>query len=437
MIKRQLKLRYFISIVGFVVFFSISYDATAQPVGTGRSVGLVAAGSGMMYGTNAAGWNPANLGMKENPRFTISLPTVGFSFGNNSFTPKYISETFVEGDTLFDDDKLDIIGNLDSDGFKLFPQMGIPLFGISFLEYAFNVDLHFHSFINVPADLFEMILYGPQTDQYYDLSKIDSEAEAYVTYSLSAAKNLTPPDFFNEFSVGATFKYFSGYGYGSVDEREGKILLTDDNIEVDGRYKLLYTFSDDGSLVGDGVGLDLAFAGRTVYEDIYVGVTIGNLIGNLSWTDAEYTERTFFHDGPIDIESIEDEDYLDSLITQSTVKSFAPDFITPLPRYILFSASKPMLTDWMDFHFGWYQGLNESSAHNRMPKLSFGTEISYFSFLPVRLGLSFGGLEKFQVATGFGIDVPGWKMDFGFAWQRGLFFGAEGLTIGFSNTFGG
>mgnify|MGYP002725631285 CR=1 FL=1 len=398
---------------------------------TGKAVGLASAGSGMMYGSNAAGWNPANLGMKDNPNFTMSLFSMGFSFGNNSFTPEYISETFVEGDTLFDEDKQDIIGKLDSDGFKLFPQMGIPVFGLSILDYAFNVDFHGHSYINFPADIFEMVFYGPLVDQNYDLGKFDASGEAYTTISFSAAKSLTPPQLLNELSVGATFKYILGNVYGGLDHAEGSILTTDDNLHADGKFQLINSTS------GDGVGLDLSVAGITTYNDIYVGMTFGNLIGSLNWTEAEMNEFTFFHDGPIDLDSVQDKDYIDSLFVTTDTTYDADDFESTVPKYILFSASKSMIYDWMDFHFGWYQGLNDSPAHSTTPRLSFATEVNYLSFLPLRFGVSFGGLEKTQFTTGLGLDVPGWNMDFGFAWQRGLFFGAEGLSIGFSNTFGG
>lgn len=418
-------------VLAFTLLFVLTIDLTAQPINNGRTVGLAAAGSGMMYGANAAGWNAANLGMKDNPNFSMSLLSMGFSFGNNSFTPEYISDSFIEGDTLFDEDKQDIIGKLDSDGLKLFPQIGIPIFGISVLDYALNVDFHGHSFIQFPTDIFEMALYGPQVDEYYDLSKFNASGEGYTTVSLSAAKSLTPPEFLNELSVGATFKFISGNGYGGIDEASGKILVSHDNLETDGAFKLIHSTS------GDGVGLDLSVASRTAFEDIYVGLTLGNLIGEIRWTDAEIDEFTFFHEGAINMEKIQDKGYIDSLFTDSDTTYAAADFTTSMPRYVLLSASKQLLTDWTDFYFSWYQGLNDSPAHNTTPKISVATEISYISFLPLRLGMSFGGLEKTVLSTGFGIDIPSWKMDFGFAWQRGLFFGAEGLSIGFSNTFGG
>jgi len=417
--------------VTFVLMIMSTTNTIAQPNLTGRSIGLAGAGSGMMYGSHAAGWNPANLGLKDNPGFTASFMSMGFSFGNNSFTPEYISETFVEGDTLFDADKQDILSNLDSDGFKLFPQVGIPILGISFIDYAFNVDFYGHSFVQFPADIFEMALYGPQVDENYDLSNFDAEGEGYLTFGLSAAKSFTPPDYFNELSVGATFKYIYGAAYGGLDDADGYILITNENLHTEGNFKMIH------STKGDGVGLDLAVAGRTAYQDIYFGLTLGNLIGDINWTEAEIDEFSFFHDGPIDLSKIQKKEYIDSLFTDSDTTYAASDFTTSLPMYIMLSASATMLTDWTDFHFGLYQGLNDSPAHNTTPKLSFGTELNYFSFLPVRFGISFGGLEKFQFSTGFGLDVPGWNMDFGFAWQRGLFLGVEGLTIGFTNTFGG
>ena len=73
-----------------------------------------------MYGSQAIGWNPANLGLHENPASSLTLLSFSTSLGNNAFSPKYIGNTFVEGDTLDHAKIEDILGKMSASKLKLY-----------------------------------------------------------------------------------------------------------------------------------------------------------------------------------------------------------------------------------------------------------------------------------------------------------------------------
>jgi len=399
---------------------------------TGRSISMANSCGAEMYGVQAVGWNPANLGLKGNPGSSLYFPiSFSASFINNSFTPQYIADTFVEGDTLFDEDKADIISKMNVDDFKVHARVGVPVFGVSVNAFAFNVDVHAFGRIGLPSDLLEMALTGPVVDEIYDLSDVESEAMAYAAASLTFAKALTSPKFLNELSVGATFKYIYGGAYGLLDKHEGQLQITHETIDAYGMFRYLY------SLRGDGVGLDLGASGRIKPVDMYCGLTFGNIVGNINWTEVEAGEFDFSRVSGIHIDSLTDEDYWKNFFSNSDTTYKTGDISSPLPRYFLLSAEKSFLDDKVDVHFSWYQGMNKSPAHSTTPKISFGTELHYLKVLPLRFGIGLGGVEKSEFALGFGLNRPTWQMNFGWAWQQGIALGAKGFSIAITNYFGG
>ncbi|MBT7617084.1 MAG: hypothetical protein HN590_07370 [Calditrichaeota bacterium] len=427
-----MKKRFNIFSIALITLFLLSTSIYAQPMKTGRALGLAGASGGAMFGVQAPGWNPANLGLSSNPTYSFYLPlSGGGSFGNNAFSPEYLTETFVKGAYLDDPKKLEILGKMEADDFKLYSYSGVPIFGVSVNSHSFNIESFVFLDTKIPRDIFDLILSGNDTTKSYNLSDVDSEVIGYATASYSIAKAFSSPHhLLREFSLGATFKYIYGIAGGVLDKHEGHILINNETIDASGNFRYLL------SEKGDGVGLDLGAAGVIDPIDTYVGLTIGNLIGNISWTETEANQIEFSHQGGVEIDSLMETDYWKRFFNDSDTTFDAGDFDTPLPRYFLLSGQKTFLDDNVDVFLSWYQGLNESSGHSRIPKVSAGTELTYVKFMPIRFGLGLGGIESTQYSFGFGFNTPAWQMNIGMSWERGFAFGAEGMSFSLTNYFG-
>lgn len=420
-----------ILIIALLVSVVFSGLAEAQPMNTGRNKALGSAAMGAMFGVRAPSWNPANLGFMGNPEFSLYAPgSFAFSFGNNSFTPQYITDTFVEGDTLYEADKEEIIGKLDADRFGVFTAINIPVFAFSIKNFALNIDTHTYGKVELPADLIKMALTGPVAETYYDLGNVSEEFMGYGTLALSLAKPLTPPEDFSEFALGMSFKYFYGAAYSVLEQHEGHILIDYDVVDAAG------IFVNKLSTRGDGVGLDLAAAG--IYEpyDLYLGLTLGNIIGTINWTDVETQEFSFDKLDGVNQDSLSNPDYWKHFFNSADTTYESGDISSAAPMFIMLSAARNYSHDNIRLFASYYQGLNESPAHSYKPRLSFGSEFYHLKVLPLRLGLVLGGLQTLEFTSGFGVNLPGANLDFGFSWQRGLFLGAEGFSANFSYYFG-
>jgi len=408
----------------------LSNSLYAQAMRTGRSVAVAESGTMAMYGANAVGWNAANLGLKANPVSSLVFASFGMSLGNNAFSPQYISDNFVEGDTLDDAQKNDILSQMDADQLRIYALIGIPAFGLSISHYALNVDAHILATAAIPADIFELALTGPKVGVFYDLSTVEEASMAYVTSSLSAAQPLSAIPFTQEFSVGASFKYVKGLAYGELEHKEGMFQVNQQTLHAEGYFRTLT------STLGDGVAMDLATAAKLNYRDIYVGLTLGNLIGDITWEDVEASENRFYRNDGLSVDSLTKKDYWRNFMTESDTTYSYGSVKTPLPRYMIIAADLPYMSGKGDLFLSYFQGLNDAPGQNTTPRIGFGTEFRWIPILPLRVGMAVGGIEGSMYSAGFGLRLLGYQMNFGAAWQRGILAGAEGFSIGISNYFG-
>ncbi len=413
------------------LFLLVSYGTLfAQSVRTGRSVGVAESGAMGMYGANAAGWNPANLGLKANPVTSLVFASFSVSLGNNAFSPQYISDTFVEGDTLDNTQIKDILSQMDADQLRIYALVGVPVFGLSISHYALNVDAHVLATAAIPADIFELVMTGPVVNVPYDLSTVDESSVAYVTTSLSAAQPLSTIPFTQEFSVGASFKYIKGLAYGELEHKEGMLQITQETLHAEGFFRTL------SSTMGDGVGLDLAAVSKLNYRDIYLGLTLGNVIGDITWEDVEASEVRFYRNNGLSVDSLTKTDYWKHFMTNTDTTYDFGSVKTPLSRYMILAADLPYMNGRGDLFVSYYQGFNDAPGQSTTPRIAVGTEFRWIPVLPLRAGIAMGGIEGSMYSAGFGLRLLGYQMNIGAAWQRGFLTNAEGFSFAITNYIG-
>lgn len=402
-------------------------DGDAQTLNTGRSLSLAKSNPLNMYGVHAVSWNPANLGLDNSPAFSMRFPSLSLTVGNNAFNPQYFSDTFVEDKFLYQEDKDEILSKVSAEKWDLYGYAGLPIFGVSNGPVAFNLDLHTAGNATIPKDVLVMALNGWVKDETYNFDKVDEKAMIYSTVSLSAAKamdySFTP--LITKLSLGVTFKYIFGYYYGNLERHEAYQVVSDEKIDTKG------TFHYRNSKEGDGVGLDLGAVGYLPDIDSFVGLTLGNVIGDIHWTGVKVTETTYeLHDG-LDINHITDPEYYDTLFHKKDTTLIGESFRAPLPTYFMLSASKPLIIfdKESNLYISYYQGLNHAMGHSTTPRLALGSEWEIIPLLPIRFGISFGGIEESVYSGGFGLNLKYFHLNFGASWQRGLLADAEGFSL--------
>jgi len=425
----------------FIFSFAILIPSLSfsQPGIGARSMGLAGAYHGMARGADAGLWNPANLALPDHPAVTVEFLSFGIAMGNNSidltlYNDYMSTDYFVTDTTIWDDQaKNAIIGYFDDD---LIIQERMQMTPLAFSTGQFALSINNFAFTNlqIPQNLIVIPLKGLSTEPI-PLNTADGEGIVGSQIALSLAKVLHPDlELIKFLSVGASFKYFMGHSYFNINETEGYIQSSADSLRINGSYVLQLSapFEDVGSY-GDGVGLDVGACAK-ISDELTFGFSMLNLIGTINFSEVEnrYTE-IFYNEPGLNIDNFNNfGDFIQGVQDDSVYEyryMTAEKYV--MPKRMIFSANYKY-NWWLTMEADYQQGLNETAGNSRIPRMSFGTQIKYLSFLPLRFGISLGGEQKALYGLGFGIDLKYYKLDLGFASQRGLFEKSKGVNFAIS-----
>ncbi len=404
-----------------------------------RSMGMAGAYQGMSRGAEVSLWNPANLALPDGPRMSVDLLGVAMNLGNNSFSLSlyndYFSENYFDEHESWDEAaKNTIIGEIPSGGLKVYNRLQITSLAFSYEQYALALNTFCYADGQLPQDLLEVPLQGLGTEPV-NLTDIEGEAIFGTEIVLSGSRMLHPDwDWLEYLTVGASFKYFIGHAYATLDEAGGVIISNPDTIAVNGNYKafLVAPFDDKGK-TGRGVGLDLGSAAK-INEKLTVGLSIHNFFGSIHFDGAEeYLGSFAFNEKGLNQDEFDNfGDYLDSVaVDNDTSFASGEDLSYALPKSFTLSGTyrlNPKITVEADYQ----QGLNNTAGGTTTPRLAAGAEARFLSSLPIRFGFALGGIQGTTLAFGFGLDLKAYQLDFGFAYQRGLFYGSKGINFALS-----
>gem|GEM_PF-1369506 len=440
-----------IIIISPVLLFSSNLQA--QVGLNARSMGMAGAYGSMARGSEAVIWNPAILGFPSQeehksfpephkywpkaPRFSADFASMGMSIGNNSLNldlyNQYFSKSYFERNEIWDNSaKSAIISAFDND-FSGFGNLQATALAISYQKFAFSVSSFLYSNIELPQNLLVAPLQGLGSAPL-PIDNTGGEMIFGTEIAMSTSKVLYEWDFFDYFSLGATFKYFLGHAYAKLDQTSGTVISNEDTLAVNGSYRLLAAIPfDDRGKSGDGVGLDLG-AAAIAGEKLVLGLTLSNLVGSINFGEVEeQTGGIALNESGIDVDYLNDlGGYIDSIAVTSDTTYISAEIIKyMMPKALLLSANYRILP-WIIVEADYHQGLNKTAGGTTTPRLALGTEISYMKFLPLRFGLAAGGLQGFTIAAGLGLKIGSFQLDFAVAGQRGLFNSSKGVNFALS-----
>lgn len=417
-----------------------------------RSMGMAGAYASIARGCEVVRWNPANLGFPTKadfkrmstprplwpkaPFMSFELASLGWSIGNNSLNldlyDKYFTKTYFDTHEMWDNSaKSNIVGAFENDlrGFSNIQFTGIAA---SYKQFAFAVTGFSYTTLSIPQSLITIPLQGLTTEPLP--LDFEGEAVAGMEIALSTSKVLYEWDFFDYFSLGATFKYFLGQAYAKIDQADGTLLSSDDSLAVNGFYKAYVAapMADKGK-GGDGVGLDLG-AAAMMGDKLTLGFVFTNLVGSINFGElVEYQGSISLNEPGLNQQEFDNMgNYLDSIAVTSDTSFTSGDVVVyKLPKNLIFSANY-RLNRKVDFEVDYTQGLINTAGGTTTPRISLGTELSYVKFLPLRFGFALGGVQGTTYACGFGLKLGSFQLDFAMAGQRGLFNGSKGINFAIS-----
>ena len=376
-----------------------------QAVGMGGNYTALARGFG------AVNWNPAGLGMPDNPRFSLALLPLVTTGGLDPVTPSHFAE--YDGQVIPDEVKrewLQLIHDAGGETGSLAADVTYLAFSIG--RIGIQASTSVRSRVNVAPDVAEVFLFGnggfsgePGT---YDLggSNFDIAGTSAVaaSFAVPLSLRLGPlPD--QHFSLGATVTYTVG-NFLALGQEENSS-LSSSPLEVHVRFPVIQTAmaGDSASFEpaeldnGRGMGLDLGAAWQGGIFS--AGVVVRNVINTFEWDLAKLqyrsgeatwtadTSYTSFEEAPIEqapaalLERIHD------------LYEFSPVMSAGAAARIL-----PFLTLTGELRHAVKENLDVGARNH----VGVGAELRILPILPLRAGVSLvsGG---YQLSGGLGLKL--------------------------------
>lgn len=374
---------------------------------TARGIGMGGAYTALARGYHAQAWNPANLGLPDNSKFSFTFISVGARVRNNSFT-KGLWDKYVYGDgdgvhwTQQDID--DILSHIPDSGFDMDVGASVKTLSFSVGRFALSFGADVMSFIRLDKTLFELPLKGNELGKTYNLQNVEGIGVGIGTASLSWGQPIQV-NFADVLALGATAHLLYAAGYSNVDRAVASFKTADYGFDVDWDYEVSYAY-----LGKIGLGLDAGLAAQ-FGEKWTVSLGLANVLGSLSWPDSVYKEIGYGIGDSLSVFSLSEDDDEDALEDTSWSVERAGLLSTRLPTILRFGIAYregPILLT-----ADYCQGFKDGAWACTKPQFAVGTEWSGLKWLPLRLGVVMGGRIGFGTSFGFGFRPGGFVLDVG------------------------
>jgi len=369
-----------------------------------RSLGLAGSFTTLASGVEAPFWNPANLGLPENPGFSFNLFSLGAKFGNNSFSVKDYNH--YNGKFLVESDKQEILSSIPRTGLDLNLDLEASAVGFSWRQFAVTSQLTGASFLTLPREPFELVLLGNKLDQSIIVDQANSEACAYFSLVFSHGRRILRIKE-KEIYAGINLKWIRGMAYQRTAKAQADFITRETEIEGGANFVSLQAMG------GKGYAVDFGLASHL--DDKYtLGLFVLNPLSRIKWNKEAEKKGYEIAVNSFTLESSNN----DSVVREDNYTEELSSFHTHLSPVMSFGLSRT--TSRLVLAVGWEQGFKNCAGSSKNPRLSCGFEYYLLSWLPLRSGISLGGKEGFLFAGGLGIDLGSSHLDFGLSTQNAL-----------------
>ncbi len=376
----------------------------AQGNASSAAAGMGGNYTAMARNFNAAAWNPANLGLDGNSRFSLALsPQFGGGTGPVTFADLAEYEGVVVP-TAVRNGWLQKIA--DNDGQHLGGDIDVTPLALSIGPVALSATTSVRANGSMPGAVAELLLFGNagRTGSPADYTFGDLAIDANATTTIAAAygRKLASVPLLGDFAVGVTGKYIMGHGMASM--RDNGSTVTSDPLEVNLDAPMVLT--DTGSYTnGSGLGLDIGAA--WVVGDFRAGAVVHDIINTFAWdTDNLYympVRATFDeNDSDSDIEEILPLSAAPAALREELTARVNDTKVQPTLSLGGAYTGLPFLTLAADVR----QRFGDGIELGPKTQVGAGAELRIIPFVPLRAGLTAltGGM-RYSAGIGFEFGV--------------------------------
>jgi hypothetical protein len=383
-----------VALVGAPALALAQGNASAAASGMGDNY------TAMARNFNAPAWNPANLGLPGNSRFSIALsPNV--ALGTGPVTLKDMKD--YGGLVVPVSVRNDWLARIaDNGGQNIGGEVNVTPLAFSIGSVALSATTTLRADGALPAAVAELLLFGNagRTGSAQDYQLGDLALDGNVTSTLAGSYGrrfgIVPV---GEFSLGVTGKYIVGHGLASMRDNGSNITSNPVAVNLDAPVVLTDTGTFNN---GSGFGIDVGAAWKI--GNLQAGATIKNVINTFAWN----TDRLYY----IPVKATFDQNNSDSKVDSILPLSSAPVALQDeLTKRVESATAKPSLAlgvAWtglsrLTIAGDIRQRFGDGLELGPKTQIGVGAELRLIPFIPLRAGVTSltGGM---RYSGGFGLE---------------------------------
>jgi hypothetical protein len=446
-------------LLALVMIVATATDASAFNQVHARQLSMGGAAATTFRGTQVIGWNPGLLALRDNPKFSFSMPlltpNLGLRLSNDFISLDEINTYFTPDKFLTEQDKDDLLNEMTGESWDFYIDGYVPLFAMSFQTkfamLALSADMGVSSDWRFSKQFVEMAFKGNGLDyigQERDFSDTDmrfnSATRIGLTFARGFDKAFRDVEWIDEVTFGFTAGYLFGHGYGDVVDGSMTLFYDVGQFSSSGLMKVVNAGSvGNGDSLnvdlfdGNGVGLDMGVAAKILDGRGTVGISIINLLGTIRYSNSQLRYYSFDTDAPLPLDGslTNPEQFIDKNFEM--VDSLTEDYgavDVELPRVLHLNGGLD-IGNSLHVATNLRATLNDAPGGKQSVRFGGGVQYSGVPVLPMRLGASVGGRGGFSYGVGFGLHLGWWHTDIGWAWERGFLNSANGLHMAINSVF--
>ena len=381
---------------------------------------------------NAVAWNPANLGLPGNSRFSIAYsPQVGMGTGPitlqdlNDYAgivvPQSVREAWMQKVT-------------DNGGQNLSGDINITPLALSVGPFAFSATTTIRVNGDLPPAVAELLLFGNAgrtgVAQDYTLSDLALDGNATTTFGLAYGRRV-PLVPIGDLAIGFTGKYMIGHGMASM--RDNGSTITSNPVQVMIDAPIVVTDTAEFMNNGSGFGLDVGATWQL--GNLRTSAVVHDIFSTFAWkTDNLYympVQATFDQDSSTSA--------VDELLPLSSASPALQDELRARIEDTQVTPTLALGVAWTGFRrvtlaADLRQRFGDGIELGPQTQLGIGAELRLIPFIPLRAGITTLG-EGMRYSGGLGLEFGVFNLQ-----AAAMVMAAEGRNdtgFGLTMSFGG
>lgn len=380
-------------------------------------------------GPQCALTNPAFLAESTPTRTGIEIAGAGVTASNNSFSVQFWNSRIATNRFWSSSDTRAILNRIPSRGLSVQADVGVPVLGARYRNFAFNADAIAAVHAKVPKGVAEIALVGCKLGNDYSLNDLVGQSLVMSDASVSYGR-IIPQDYLPELSAGLSLHYYQGFVYTDTRNSTAGFVVTDDLIQGSGHFQNILATN------GRGFGADFGVAAALSEDKRWKADLSVQRIGAVMNWQVNQTQTSHFHTSVagLNLDSLDKKDYTDRAFASDDTTIKGGTTTLRLPLTLRGSAQFRAFPNWCIT--GIVNVLTaDGPLGRRGVEAGAATEYTPLHWLALKGGLLFGGRHLSLFSGGTGLRFRHYEMDLNFCSTGGMFTSAYGAGASISQRF--